>query len=296
MAISSSYYINAPSLGSATAVFTDSSLLTCAADGFYSDGIISREQVGCVLLPQQTCPSCYTAYELGYSELSCEEACSSTPVTYYSGCDELVLYYCYLWTDPELTIEAPAGYYSDGINCYDYRFPHSGIISITPCCTTPTLYLASTSSDACNQINGQLLTNISHTDSFVCPYCDWTTLNSTEIPSLPNGTYYVSDGTAVRVWTKSSTPSNLYNPTPCSSCSGALINYEIRLYNTACELLGTTVIFNGFYTPLNINQYYPTDGLILPGNIVEVITLTATASSYSTSIIGPSYLNCPDVP
>ena len=60
MAISSSYYINAPSLGSATAVFTDSALLICATDGFYSDGVISREQVGCVLLPQQTCPSCAT--------------------------------------------------------------------------------------------------------------------------------------------------------------------------------------------------------------------------------------------
>ena len=60
MAISSSYYINAPSLGSATAVFTDSALLICAADGFYSDGVISREQVSCVLLPQQTCPSCAT--------------------------------------------------------------------------------------------------------------------------------------------------------------------------------------------------------------------------------------------
>ena len=58
MAISSSYYINAPSLGSATAVFTDSALTTCALDGFYSDGVISREQVDCVLLPQQTCPSC----------------------------------------------------------------------------------------------------------------------------------------------------------------------------------------------------------------------------------------------
>jgi len=60
MATSSSYYINAPSLGSATAVFTDSALLICATDGFYSDGVISREQVGCVLLPQQTCPSCAT--------------------------------------------------------------------------------------------------------------------------------------------------------------------------------------------------------------------------------------------
>lgn len=58
MAISASYFLNAPSLGSATAVFTNSALSVCAADGFYSDGIIVREQVGCVLLPQQTCPSC----------------------------------------------------------------------------------------------------------------------------------------------------------------------------------------------------------------------------------------------
>lgn len=58
MATSGSYFLNAPSLGSATAVFTDTDLSICAADGFYSDGVIVREQVGCVLLPQQTCPSC----------------------------------------------------------------------------------------------------------------------------------------------------------------------------------------------------------------------------------------------
>lgn len=55
MAISSTYYLNAPSLGSATAVFTNSTLATLAADGFYSDGVISREQVSGVLLPQQEC-------------------------------------------------------------------------------------------------------------------------------------------------------------------------------------------------------------------------------------------------
>lgn len=60
MATSSSYYLNAPSLGSATAVFTDAALSVCAADGFYSDGVIVREQVDCVLLPQQSCPSCAT--------------------------------------------------------------------------------------------------------------------------------------------------------------------------------------------------------------------------------------------
>lgn len=60
MATSSSYYLNAPSLGSATAVFTDIGLVTCAPDGFYSNGVIVREQVGCVLLPQQNCEACPT--------------------------------------------------------------------------------------------------------------------------------------------------------------------------------------------------------------------------------------------
>jgi len=58
MATSSTYYLNAPSLGSATAVFTDAAMTTCAPDGFYSDGVIVREMVSCVLLPQQTCPTC----------------------------------------------------------------------------------------------------------------------------------------------------------------------------------------------------------------------------------------------
>lgn len=55
MAISSTYYLNAPSLGSATAVFSNSTLTTLAADGFYSDSVISRQQVSGVLLPQQVC-------------------------------------------------------------------------------------------------------------------------------------------------------------------------------------------------------------------------------------------------
>ena len=60
MATSSTFYLNGPSLASATAAFTDDNLTICAADGFYSDGVIVREQLGCVLLPQQTCPACAT--------------------------------------------------------------------------------------------------------------------------------------------------------------------------------------------------------------------------------------------
>lgn len=71
MAISSTYYLNGPSLGSATAVFTDPDLTLCAPDGFYFDGTIVREQVSCVLLPQQNCPAC-------------ADACGGFPISEYS--------------------------------------------------------------------------------------------------------------------------------------------------------------------------------------------------------------------
>jgi hypothetical protein len=58
MATTSTYYLNGPSLLSSTAVFTDAALTTCAADGYYRQGTVVRQMVGCVLLPPQTCPSC----------------------------------------------------------------------------------------------------------------------------------------------------------------------------------------------------------------------------------------------
>lgn len=58
MATQSTYYLDAPSFGSATVIYSDSALTTVAPDGFYSDGTISREQVSGTLLPQVSCPSC----------------------------------------------------------------------------------------------------------------------------------------------------------------------------------------------------------------------------------------------
>lgn len=52
------YYLNGATLSGSTAVFLDSGFVNCAPDGFYSDGSIVREQVGCVLLPPVQCPSC----------------------------------------------------------------------------------------------------------------------------------------------------------------------------------------------------------------------------------------------
>ena len=60
------YFINAPSLGSATCIFTNSSLTTVAANGYYSDGTIVRQLISGVLYPQQTCDcsTLTTYYEL----------------------------------------------------------------------------------------------------------------------------------------------------------------------------------------------------------------------------------------
>ena len=63
------FYIDGTTLNNSTAIYTDADLTICAPAAFYSDGIISREQVvtgsNCQLLPQQTCPSCATP--CGYS-------------------------------------------------------------------------------------------------------------------------------------------------------------------------------------------------------------------------------------
>lgn len=58
MATESTYYLNGPSLASSTCVFLDADLTTCAPNGWYSDGTVVRQLIGCQLLPQETCPEC----------------------------------------------------------------------------------------------------------------------------------------------------------------------------------------------------------------------------------------------
>jgi len=60
MAVFGTYYIDAPTFASATGVFTDAALTTCAPDGFYSDGVIYRQLSSCVLGSAVTCPTCTT--------------------------------------------------------------------------------------------------------------------------------------------------------------------------------------------------------------------------------------------
>lgn len=58
MATLGNYFIDAPTLAGATAVFTDVDMTILAPDGFYSDGTTVREQTGGLLGVSVVCPSC----------------------------------------------------------------------------------------------------------------------------------------------------------------------------------------------------------------------------------------------
>jgi hypothetical protein len=59
MATTGSYYLDAPTLSTATAIYIDSGLTTFASIGYYSDGLVTREWLGSGgLLPAQLCQAC----------------------------------------------------------------------------------------------------------------------------------------------------------------------------------------------------------------------------------------------
>ena len=96
MATSGTFYLDAPSLSSASVVYSNATLTTVAADGYYSDGSIVRQQSSGLLLPQTTCPSCsptqsFTIYfdvttnpnTYGWGSSSAACAGTGTPLTVY---------------------------------------------------------------------------------------------------------------------------------------------------------------------------------------------------------------------
>ena len=59
MAALGNYFLDAPTLSGATAVFSDITLTTPSPDGYYSDGSVVRQQLGGLLLAgSPDCPSC----------------------------------------------------------------------------------------------------------------------------------------------------------------------------------------------------------------------------------------------
>tara|TARA_R100000773_G_scaffold44361_2_gene45236 strand:+ start:5473 stop:6411 length:939 start_codon:yes stop_codon:yes gene_type:complete len=60
MATLGTFFLDGPTLATSTTVFTDATLTTAAADGWYSDSVNYRQQIGGVLGPVVACPSCVT--------------------------------------------------------------------------------------------------------------------------------------------------------------------------------------------------------------------------------------------
>jgi len=122
MAVTGNYYLNGPTLGLSTAVFTDVDLTVCAPDGFYSDGTISREQVNCVLLPQQVCSNCIeNAITLEYNATSALDLfCAlSVQVTAYMALGDTFLTASQIFQTNSLTTPMADGFYKEfGSNIY----------------------------------------------------------------------------------------------------------------------------------------------------------------------------------
>lgn len=72
MPIPQTYYLDSATLSAATCIYLDSQLTTCAPNGVYSDGIVTREMLDCVLLPAQPCIGCYESCDSSFSSIGSE--------------------------------------------------------------------------------------------------------------------------------------------------------------------------------------------------------------------------------
>jgi len=153
MAVSGNYYLNGPSLSTATAIFTDVDLTTCAPDGWYSDGVISRELVGCNLLTQQTCSGC------NENQLTLQFNANSAADLFCSGSSSFIVYMAIgdvfstttqIYQDSALTIPAIDGFYREPFNS-SYRAEQLNILgSLTTGPTCSGGFFISGLSSSCN--------------------------------------------------------------------------------------------------------------------------------------------------
>ena len=127
MATSSTYYLNGPTLSDATAVFSDAALTTPAADGFYSDGTVIREQISGSLTAPASCPSC--AQQCGKQITVLNDS-----GVFYTGVDTesylgaIIIRFNPL-TTPDGIITSFAGVLYNGMSSQNYGWLQGGISS-----------------------------------------------------------------------------------------------------------------------------------------------------------------------
>jgi hypothetical protein len=93
MAVNSTFYLNADSLATATAVYLDFQLLNIAPDGFYGDGTIVREQVSGVLLSAESCANCPVPCSIDMIETSQLIALYTITYTVGTSTGPIIIYF-----------------------------------------------------------------------------------------------------------------------------------------------------------------------------------------------------------
>lgn len=158
MATLGNYYLNGPSLSTATGIFTDVNLTTCAPAGWYSDGVISRQLSGCKLLPQQNCPDCSgeNKIKLQYNATSAIDlyCVSSTNVNAYMATGDVFSSTTQIYQDAALTTPMVDGFYREPLSSFyrEQSLSILGALTPGPACPPEDIYRSGpslTCSDFC---------------------------------------------------------------------------------------------------------------------------------------------------
>lgn len=246
------FYLNGPTLATATSVFLDNQFTLCAPDGYYFDGTTARQQVGCILLPAEACPVCGTPCKGAINELVSYEG------VYYVSFDAgdtvndtgAII----------ITLNVDSSVYGvrveyDGVYYNALSSPIHGYLAGTP--NTVFTYIGGSAYDC--GIEGSTYTLDEYT--YVPPGYDplGTTTNVTV--TSPEVQLTASDpGTCVMVIPKPNATPNLVNITLIGPCPSSKVFFSISCPIELPSFLGTfgvTEVFPEFFCnfPYNIPYY-----------------------------------------
>ena len=279
------YYLDAPSLALATAVYTNSALTVCAADGVYSDGNITRIQTGCVLGSAKFCPSCGEdcGNNLGESK--------NTPGVYLSTID--------LGNDPgdvgAIIVRFNPVFYPNGIkavyNGITYNTFSSPIYGHMTAPTGLPVYMGDEDNDCGISTVGAIVNNYNWNNTTNAYVYNGTTSGVSALPSQLNLTVN-PPGTCIMVIPKVNlNPSSLdiTVEAPCGANFGLYVTCPTTLFPTYTSQVAPTNELVCEYEDNLIYYNYPVNGNGVTLGIFDWIFL----DPYGESIASDGYYHAP---
>jgi hypothetical protein len=213
------YSATGTSLGIGTFLYSNQSLSTVAADGFYSDGTnwwrvrfgagyiastgsctttTTTTSTTTTEAPTTTTTSTSTSttststtlapdtFNLGYDVSIGWQACYATTATYYTVSGEVLENGAFIYSDSALSIPPADGYYSNGANYWNVI---SGeLFDETPCPTTTTTSTTSTSTTSTSTSTTSTTSTSTSTTTSTTTEAPTTTTTTTEAPTTTTTT------------------------------------------------------------------------------------------------------------